>query len=33
PHEVSSSILFMLSPLSEYVDGATLVADGGWIAQ
>jgi NAD(P)-dependent dehydrogenase (short-subunit alcohol dehydrogenase family) len=33
PDEVSSSILFMLSPLSKYVDGATLVADGGWIAQ
>jgi NAD(P)-dependent dehydrogenase (short-subunit alcohol dehydrogenase family) len=33
PDEVSSSILFMLSPLSRYVDGATLVADGGWIAQ
>jgi NAD(P)-dependent dehydrogenase (short-subunit alcohol dehydrogenase family) len=33
PDEVSTSILFMLSPLSTYVDGATLVADGGWIAQ
>jgi NAD(P)-dependent dehydrogenase (short-subunit alcohol dehydrogenase family) len=33
PDEVASSILFMLSPLSQYVDGATLVADGGWIAQ
>jgi NAD(P)-dependent dehydrogenase (short-subunit alcohol dehydrogenase family) len=33
PDEVSTSILFMLSPLSRYVDGATLVADGGWIAQ
>lgn len=33
PDEVASSILFMLSPLSGYVDGATLVADGGWIAQ
>jgi NAD(P)-dependent dehydrogenase (short-subunit alcohol dehydrogenase family) len=33
PEEVSLSILFMLSPLSRYVDGATLVADGGWIAQ
>jgi NAD(P)-dependent dehydrogenase (short-subunit alcohol dehydrogenase family) len=33
PDEVASSILFMLSPLSKYVDGATLVADGGWIAQ
>jgi NAD(P)-dependent dehydrogenase (short-subunit alcohol dehydrogenase family) len=33
PDEVSTSILFMLSPLSKYVDGATLVADGGWIAQ
>ena len=33
PDEVATSILFMLSPLSRYVDGATLVADGGWIAQ
>jgi NAD(P)-dependent dehydrogenase (short-subunit alcohol dehydrogenase family) len=33
PDEVATSILFMLSPLSQYVDGATLVADGGWIAQ
>lgn len=33
PDEVASSILFMLSPLSRYVDGASLVADGGWIAQ
>ena len=33
PDEVASSILFMLSPLSQYVDGASLVADGGWIAQ
>ena len=33
PDEVAPSILFMLSPLSQYVDGATLVADGGWIAQ
>jgi NAD(P)-dependent dehydrogenase (short-subunit alcohol dehydrogenase family) len=33
PDEVASSILFMLSPLSQYVHGATLVADGGWIAQ
>jgi NAD(P)-dependent dehydrogenase (short-subunit alcohol dehydrogenase family) len=33
PDEVAPSIVFMLSPLSQYVDGATLVTDGGWIAQ
>lgn len=33
PEAVAPSIVFLLSGLSTYVDGATLVADGGWIAQ
>jgi NAD(P)-dependent dehydrogenase (short-subunit alcohol dehydrogenase family) len=33
PEELAPSIVYLLSPLSRYVDGATLVADGGWIAQ
>jgi hypothetical protein len=28
-----TAIVDLLPPLSTYVDGATLVADGGWIAQ
>ena len=31
--ELAPTIVYLLSPLSTYVDGATLVADGGWIAQ
>jgi NAD(P)-dependent dehydrogenase (short-subunit alcohol dehydrogenase family) len=33
PEELATTIVYLLSPLSTYVDGATLVADGGWIAQ
>jgi NAD(P)-dependent dehydrogenase (short-subunit alcohol dehydrogenase family) len=33
PEEIAPSILFFLSGLSAYVDGATLVADGGWVAR
>ena len=33
PDEIASTVLFLLSPLSAYVDGATLFADGGWVAQ
>jgi NAD(P)-dependent dehydrogenase (short-subunit alcohol dehydrogenase family) len=33
PEDLAPSILFMLSPLSTYVDGASLVVDGGWTAQ
>jgi NAD(P)-dependent dehydrogenase (short-subunit alcohol dehydrogenase family) len=33
PEELATSIVFMLSNLSEYVHGATLVVDGGWVAR
>jgi NAD(P)-dependent dehydrogenase (short-subunit alcohol dehydrogenase family) len=33
PEELSTNIVFLLSGLSEYVDGVTLVVDGGWIAR
>ena len=33
PNEIASAVAFLLSPLSAYVVGASLVADGGWIAQ
>jgi len=33
PEELATSIVFMLSGLSEYVHGATLVVDGGWVAR
>lgn len=33
PDELAGSIVFMLSGLSEYVHGATLVVDGGWVAR
>jgi glucose 1-dehydrogenase len=33
PDELATSIVFMLSGLTEYVHGATLVVDGGWVAR
>ena len=33
PEELATSIVFMLSGLTEYVHGTQLVADGGWVAQ
>lgn len=33
PDDIAAAVAFLLSPLSAYVVGATLVADGGWIAQ
>jgi NAD(P)-dependent dehydrogenase (short-subunit alcohol dehydrogenase family) len=33
PEELATSIVYLLSPLSGYVHGAQLVADGGWIAR
>lgn len=30
PDEISWPILFLLSPLASYINGALLVADGGW---
>jgi NAD(P)-dependent dehydrogenase (short-subunit alcohol dehydrogenase family) len=33
PEELATNIVFMLSGLSNYVHGATLVVDGGWIAR
>ncbi len=33
PEELAPSIVFMLSGLSAYLDGATLIADGGWTAR
>lgn len=33
PEELAPAIVYVLSPLSTYVDGATLVAEGGWVAQ
>jgi NAD(P)-dependent dehydrogenase (short-subunit alcohol dehydrogenase family) len=33
PEDLAPSILFLLSDLSTYVDGASLVVDGGWTAQ
>jgi len=33
PEELATNIVFMLSGLSDYVHGATLVVDGGWVAR
>jgi NAD(P)-dependent dehydrogenase (short-subunit alcohol dehydrogenase family) len=33
PHEIATSVLFLLSGLSANIDGATIVSDGGWTAQ
>ena len=33
PEELAPNIVFMLSGLSDYVHGATLVVDGGWVAR
>jgi NAD(P)-dependent dehydrogenase (short-subunit alcohol dehydrogenase family) len=33
PEELATTIVFMLSGLSTYVHGATLVVDGGWVAR
>ena len=33
PDDIAAAVAYLLSPLSAYVVGATLVADGGWIAQ
>jgi glucose 1-dehydrogenase len=33
PEELATNIVFMLSGLSGYVHGATLVVDGGWVAR
>jgi NAD(P)-dependent dehydrogenase (short-subunit alcohol dehydrogenase family) len=33
PEELATGIVFMPSGLSEYVHGATLVVDGGWVAR
>ena len=33
PEELATTIVFMLSAMTEYVHGAMLVADGGWVAQ
>jgi NAD(P)-dependent dehydrogenase (short-subunit alcohol dehydrogenase family) len=30
PGEISWAILFLLSPLASYINGALLTADGGW---
>jgi NAD(P)-dependent dehydrogenase (short-subunit alcohol dehydrogenase family) len=33
PEALANNIVFMLSGLSDYVHGATLVVDGGWVAR
>ena len=31
--DIAAAVAFLLSPLSAYIVGATIVADGGWVAQ
>jgi NAD(P)-dependent dehydrogenase (short-subunit alcohol dehydrogenase family) len=33
PEELATSIVFLLSPLSSYMHGTQVVADGGWVAR
>jgi 2-deoxy-D-gluconate 3-dehydrogenase len=33
PEELATNAVYLLSGLSEYVHGQTLVVDGGWVAR
>jgi NAD(P)-dependent dehydrogenase (short-subunit alcohol dehydrogenase family) len=33
PEELAPTIVFLLSPLSAYIDGQTFIVDGGWTAR